>query len=86
MSPQTKRIFRTVLQAIVGLAAGLPLIIATSGIPATAGGIALVLAVAGGLTRVMALPVVEGVLDKLGIGFVTAPADPVTAPSPTQGG
>lgn len=76
MSPKTKRTIRTILQAVVGLAAGLPLILAVSGIPATAGGVAIVLAVAGGVTRVMALPTVEGWLDAIGLGFVTPPAAP----------
>lgn len=74
MSAPVKRTIRTVLQVIVALAAGLPLIVAASGVPAAAGGVAVVLAVAGGITRVMALPTVEGLLDKVGLGFVTAPA------------
>lgn len=76
MSAKTVRTIRTILQTAFGVAAGLPLILAASGIPATAAGIAVVLAVAGGFTRVMALPVVENLLDRFGLGFVTPPETP----------
>ncbi|MGW2485175.1 hypothetical protein ACWCWQ_35700 [Streptomyces sp. NPDC001571] len=62
MTDATCRTVRTIVQTILGIAAGLPLIIDASGIPQSAAGVALVLAVAGGLTRVMALPVVENLL------------------------
>ncbi|MFE5737446.1 hypothetical protein [Streptomyces celluloflavus] len=57
-----RRTIRTVVQTVLGLAAGLPLIIDAAGIPQTAAGVGLALAVTGGLTRVMALPVVEALL------------------------
>lgn len=82
MSAQTKRTIRTILQTVFALAAGLPLILAASGIPATAGGVAIALAVAGGATRVMALPVVEQLLAKIGLGFVTPQPGPVTPTDP----
>lgn len=62
MTDATRRTIRTVVQTVLGLAAGLPLIIDAAGIPQTAAGVGLALAVAGGLTRVMALPVVENLL------------------------
>ncbi|MFJ7902364.1 hypothetical protein ACIQ6V_18040 [Streptomyces sp. NPDC096198] len=62
MTDATRRTLRTVVQTVLGLATGLPLIIDAAGIPQTAAGIGLALAVAGGLTRVMALPVVENLL------------------------
>ncbi|MGW1277962.1 hypothetical protein ACWD4V_13560 [Streptomyces tsukubensis] len=62
MTDAARRTVRTVVQTVLGLAAGLPLIIDAAGIPQTAAGIGVALAVAGGLTRVMALPVVEGLL------------------------
>ncbi|MGA5268037.1 hypothetical protein [Streptomyces lydicamycinicus] len=62
MTDATRRTIRTVVQTVLGLAAGLPLIIDAAGIPQTAAGVGVALAVAGGLTRVMALPVVENLL------------------------
>ncbi|WP_439676011.1 hypothetical protein [Embleya sp. MST-111070] len=59
MTDSTRRTIRTVVQAVLGLAAGLPLIITASGIPETAAGVGVILAVAAGVTRVMALPVVQ---------------------------
>ncbi|WP_442814825.1 hypothetical protein [Streptomyces sp. NBC_01298] len=49
-------------QTLLGLAAGFPLIVDASGIPQTAAGVAVALAVAGAVTRVMALPVVHNLL------------------------
>ncbi|MCT9090579.1 hypothetical protein N4G70_17200 [Streptomyces sp. ASQP_92] len=62
MTDAARRTVRTVVQTVLGIAAGLPLIIDASGIPQTATGVGLALAVAGGLTRVMALPVVDNLL------------------------
>ncbi|MEV0440951.1 hypothetical protein AB0I84_05555 [Streptomyces spectabilis] len=62
MTAPARRTLRTVVQTVLGLAAGLPLIIDAAGIPQTAAGVGIALAVAGGLTRVMALPVVESLL------------------------
>lgn len=62
MTDATRRTVRTVVQTVLGLAAGLPLIIDAAGIPQTAAGVGVALAVAGGITRVMALPVVENSL------------------------
>ncbi|MEV6395601.1 hypothetical protein AB0M39_12615 [Streptomyces sp. NPDC051907] len=64
MTDSTRRTLRTVVQTVLGLAAGLPLIIDAAGIPQTASGVALALAVASGATRVMALPVVEALLPR----------------------
>ncbi|MEU0161877.1 hypothetical protein ABZ154_24355 [Streptomyces sp. NPDC006261] len=62
MTDASRRTLRTVVQTVLALAAGLPLIIDAAGIPQTAAGVGLALAVAGGVTRVMALPVIENVL------------------------
>ncbi|WP_455712484.1 hypothetical protein [Streptomyces goshikiensis] len=51
-------------QTLLGLAAGLPLIVDASGIPQSAAGVAVALAVAGAVTRVMALPVVQRLLPR----------------------
>ncbi|WP_432110777.1 hypothetical protein [Streptomyces sp. YPW6] len=62
MTDAARRTLRTVVQTVLGLAAGLPLIVDAAGIPRTAAGVAVALAVAGAITRVMALPVVENLL------------------------
>ncbi|MFJ4585336.1 hypothetical protein [Streptomyces echinatus] len=62
MTDANRRTIRTVVQTVLALAAGLPLIINAAGVPETAAGVGLALAVAGGITRVMALPVVENLL------------------------
>ncbi|MFF0747886.1 hypothetical protein [Streptomyces sp. NPDC004267] len=62
MSEAAKRTARTVLQAAVGIAVVLPEIVDASGLPATLPWVAGGLAVAGALTRVMALPGVQRLL------------------------
>ncbi|MFD9853461.1 hypothetical protein ACFWXZ_14530 [[Kitasatospora] papulosa] len=69
MRTPTKRAVRTVIQGGVMFAVALPAIVAASGIPETLGWVAVALAVAGGFARVMALPQVERMLDRLGIGL-----------------
>ncbi|MGA5509359.1 hypothetical protein [Streptomyces umbrinus] len=70
MSPATKRAVRTVLQGVVMFAAALPAIVSASGIPQSLPWVVGALAVAGGLARVMALPSVEQLLDRVGLGLV----------------
>ncbi|MFF9507282.1 hypothetical protein ACF1BU_14355 [Streptomyces sp. NPDC014724] len=70
MSPAAKRTIRTVIQGAVGLAVVLPAIVDASGVPASLPWVAGALAVAGGLARVMALPGVEALLDRVGLGLV----------------
>ena len=62
MKDSTKRTIRTIFQTIVGLAAGLPLIVDAAGIPEATPGVALALGVAAAVTRLMALPVVNRLL------------------------
>lgn len=62
MKDSTRRTLRTVFQYSVSLAAALPFLVDASGIPETTTGVATGLAVAAGLTRVMALPVVDRLL------------------------
>ncbi|WP_406014317.1 hypothetical protein OG520_22100 [Streptomyces sp. NBC_00984] len=69
MKPSTKRSIRTAIQAAVGVAAALPAIVAASGIPESLPWVAGALAIAAGASRVMALPVVEQLLARLGIGL-----------------
>lgn len=62
MTDATRRTIRTVVQTVLALAAGLPLIVNAAGIPEGAAGVGVALAVAGAITRVMALPVVDNLL------------------------
>lgn len=62
LSENTKRAVRTVLQSAVGIAVVLPAIVDASGLPATLPWVAGALAVAGALTRVMAVPAVQNLL------------------------
>lgn len=64
MSDAAKRTARTVLQTAVAFAVVLPAIVDVSGIPATLPWVAGALAVAGALTRVMALPGVQRLLPR----------------------
>jgi len=59
MTDATRRTIRTAVQVLLGLAAGLPLLVDTAGLPATLPGVGTALAVAAAVTRVMALPTVE---------------------------
>ncbi|MFF4738769.1 hypothetical protein ACFY2W_23230 [Streptomyces sp. NPDC001262] len=70
MTPANKRTIRTVLQGAVAFAVALPAIVSASGVPASLPWVAGALAVAGGLARVMALPAVEAMLDRVGLGLV----------------
>ncbi|WP_371652508.1 MULTISPECIES: hypothetical protein [unclassified Streptomyces] len=69
MTDAAKRTIRTVLQTAVALAVALPAIVDASGVPASLPWVAGALSVAGGLARVMALPVVEALLDRVGLGL-----------------
>ncbi len=62
MSDAAKRTARTVLQTAVALALVLPALVDAAGIPATLPWVAAALAVAGGLTRAMAVPAVQRLL------------------------
>ncbi|MEU9141998.1 hypothetical protein AB0D33_39705 [Streptomyces sp. NPDC048404] len=70
MSTAAKRTVRTVIQGVVMFAVALPAIVNASGIPESLPWVAGALAVAGGLARVMALPAVEQLLDRVGLGLV----------------
>ncbi|MGW3513812.1 hypothetical protein [Streptomyces sp. NPDC000994] len=69
MSRAAKRTARTVIQTAVGTAVALPAIVDASGIPTSLPWVAAALAVAGGLARVMALPQVERLLNRIGLGL-----------------
>lgn len=60
MSDAIRRTTRTTLQLVLGLAAGLPLLAYTAGLPNTLPGLGTALAVSAAITRVMALPQIDG--------------------------
>ena len=72
MTDAGRRTARTVLQLLVGLAAGLPLLVHTAGLPETLPGLGVALGIAAGVTRVMALPYVDALLP----GWLRAAAEP----------
>jgi hypothetical protein len=77
MTDAARRTVRTIVQTTVALAVMLPAIVDASGIPASLPWVAVALAVAGGLARVMALPGLQALLP----GWLrTAP------PNRTEGG
>ncbi|MCU1640923.1 MAG: hypothetical protein JWN03_1198 [Nocardia sp.] len=53
---------RTIFQLVVGLAAALPMIVASTGLPTTTVGIGAALAISAVVTRIMALPAVNAAL------------------------
>lgn len=55
---------RTVFAAVVALAAMFPLLVDASGVDETAGPVAGALAIAGAITRIMAIPSVEDFLER----------------------
>jgi hypothetical protein len=64
VTEDNKRAVRTAIQTALGVCAALPLIVEASGIPETATGVAGALAVAAGVSRVMALDAVQKLLPK----------------------
>ncbi|WP_435643351.1 hypothetical protein ACR9VJ_18055 [Streptomyces sp. H49] len=62
MKDSTKRTLRTTVQTTVGVAAVLPAVVDASGIPQALPWVAAALAIAAGVTRVMALPAVQALL------------------------
>ncbi|MFE4413091.1 hypothetical protein [Streptomyces sp. NPDC056821] len=80
MRDHTRRTVRTVVQAVVGLAAALPILLPELGIPETAAGVGIALAVAAAITRVMSSPLTQRFLPEWLRTTPTAPADS-TAPT-----
>ncbi|MFI1520656.1 hypothetical protein [Kitasatospora cineracea] len=60
MKDSTRRLFRTGFAVVAGGAAAMPLLVHTAGLPDTLPGLGVVLAVSGAVTRLLALPVVDG--------------------------
>ncbi|GAB4582635.1 hypothetical protein [Nocardia sp. IFM 10818] len=57
-----RAVARTIFQLVVGLAAVLPMIVASSGLPTTAAGIGAALAISAAITRLMSVPAVNAAL------------------------
>ncbi|MFB6904234.1 MULTISPECIES: hypothetical protein [Streptomyces] len=64
MSDAARRTARTVLQTALALAVLLPALVDASGVPATLPRVAGALAVAGAVTRVMAVPGIQALLPR----------------------
>jgi len=69
-----RTIIRTVFQVIVALAVGLPFLVNAAGLDETVPGVAVVLAVAAAITRVMALPWTEEFLERFIPWLASEPA------------
>lgn len=61
-SDSVRRMLRTVVQGVLALAASAPLLVDASGVPQRTAGLGVFLAATAGITRVMALPVVDRLL------------------------
>lgn len=68
MSDQTRRWIRTAIQVVVGVAAMLPGLLDATGLDAY-GWAAGAVAVSAVVARVMALPIVDAVLTRVGLGL-----------------
>ncbi|WKX70056.1 hypothetical protein [Streptomyces sp. XD-27] len=94
MTDAARRTARTIVQTLVGVAAATPLIIDAAGIPRTAAWVGVALAVAAGVTRVMALDAVQNLLPKwlratppdTTPGTGTGGKQPAPAPAADDGG
>ncbi|WP_433658016.1 hypothetical protein ACQPW1_39650 [Nocardia sp. CA-128927] len=59
-----RAVVRTGFQLVVGIAAAMPLIVASSGLPQTAAGVGLALGISAAITRVMAIPAVDAAIGR----------------------
>lgn len=87
MSDSLRRTIRTLLQTVLGLAAALPVLVHTTGLPSALPGLGVALAVAAAITRIMALPAVDALLPAwLKMAPPAPPAPPApAAPTTTPG-
>ncbi|ALE05500.1 hypothetical protein AL755_08445 [Arthrobacter sp. ERGS1:01] len=82
-----KAVARTVLQIVIGLAVSAPLIVAAitgDSAEAAGGALAVFLTVAAAITRLMAVPLVNGWLTTVGLGAAPKPATPPGDPNLTD--
>ncbi|MEV7026172.1 hypothetical protein [Kitasatospora sp. NPDC093558] len=82
MSDSLRRTIRTIFQTVLGLAAGLPVLVHTTGVSSALPGLGVALAVAAAITRVMALPAVDALLPGWLKMAPAAPPDPVPPSTP----
>ncbi|WP_406296192.1 hypothetical protein OG948_12335 [Embleya sp. NBC_00888] len=84
MKESTTRTLRTLVQGAVALAAAAPMLLTAAGVPEHTAGVAIFLAVAGAITRIMALPMIDTLLPGWLRSRDPGPdADP--APDPSSG-
>lgn len=67
MNEKTRKTIRTAVQTAVGLAASLPVLLPALGVPETAAGVGVVLAVSATVTRVMHMDAARPLLRWLGL-------------------
>lgn len=70
MSDKHKRVIRTFLQGVIGIASAIPGFLSATGLQGTVPYAAQAVVVSTALAYVMGLPVVEQILDKFGIGLI----------------
>ncbi|MBF5002536.1 hypothetical protein IRT45_36110 [Nocardia sp. BSTN01] len=68
-----RTIARTVVQLVIGLLPALPWLVEASGIPETAAGVGVLLAVSGAATRLMADPRIDALLATVAPWMAAAP-------------
>lgn len=57
-----RAVVRTIIQLVVGLAAAMPMIVDSTGLPTTVAGIGTALAISATITRLMSIPAVNAAL------------------------
>ncbi|MGY4988919.1 hypothetical protein [Streptomyces nigrescens] len=90
MSEADRRTVRTIVQTVLCLAAAFPLIVDTAGIPRTAAGVGVALAVVMAVTRVMQLEQVQKLMPRWLRTAIPDPGhgagEPAKAGRPADGG
>ncbi|MFI0906756.1 hypothetical protein ACH4TE_25020 [Streptomyces sioyaensis] len=83
MSEADRRTVRTIVQTVLGLAAAFPLIVDTAGIPRTAAGVGVTLAVVMAVTRVMQLEQVQKLIPRWLRSAISDPGNGAGEPTRT---
>ncbi|WP_051741172.1 hypothetical protein [Kitasatospora sp. MBT66] len=78
MTDSARRTARTAFATVLGIAAALPLLVQTAGLPSALPGLGTLLTVAAAITRLMALPVVNSWLP----GWLQMTAPKAALPGP----
>ncbi|MCX5446012.1 hypothetical protein [Streptomyces nigrescens] len=83
MSDADRITIRTIVQTVLGLAAAFPLIVDTAGIPRTAAGVGVTLAVVMAVTRVMQLEQVQKLMPRWLRSAIPDPGNSAAEPTKT---